>query len=239
DFYRAFSVNNNPYNDPDLLPGQTRNCYIGNCNNVWITPSYRIDIPTLSPDCVDMQTTPLLCTPFYGGTLVARLISGATDSYAWHVELPELPPPDITQGCTGVFPIAAYAATRSVLESEYQAIVINGGANYPSVLPTYAQLLAAGHTPSVPLLDFASPGDTFLLVGQGAQQLEFSWLRWGSVSQPDNTTTLANSLTWPGDSFLFEEAGDPTDMTIHERDWVALNSSSAYGTAAQTQLKTH
>lgn len=239
DFYRAFSVNNNQDNDPDLIPPQTRNCRIGNCNNMWITPSYRIDIPTLSPDCVDVQTTPLLCTPFYGGTLMARLIAGMLDNYVWHAELPELPPPDITQGCTGVFPVAGHEDLRSVDSSIYNQYVINGGANYPATVPTYAQLIEAGHIPNRSLRSQAQPGDTFLFIGQGTDWYEFSWLRWGSVSQPDDVTTLANSLTWPGDSFLFEEAGDPSDVTIHEWDWVALNSSSVYGTAAETQLKAH
>jgi len=238
DFYRAFSVNNTTTADPDLEPGQVRNCWIGNCNNFWITPTYRIDIPTVSPDCVDMQTTPLLCTPFYGGTLMARYDGGNHDSYTWHVELPELPLPDITQGCTDVFPIAAYEAIRSIAQWQYQDLVINGGANYPPVLPTYAQLQSAGHSPDHPL-GYAFPGDTFLFIGQGIAQFNFSWLRWGSISQPDNITSLTESLTWPGNSFLFEESGDPSDTTFHEGDWVALNNSSAYGTAAATQLQAH
>lgn len=239
DFYRAFSVNNTVTNDPDLIPPQTRNCRIGACGNLWVTPSYRIDIPTLSPDCVDVQTTPLLCTPFYGGTLMARYIGGNHDTYTWHVDLPDVPPPDITQSCTGVFPIVAYDAIRSVTPQQYNDWVLNGGANYPAVLPPYTQLVAAGHSPNHGLANGAFPGDTFLFFGQGTGELDFNWLRWGSVSQPDNATTLANSLTWPGDSFLFEELGDPGDTTIHEGDWVAVNSSSAYGTTAETQLKAH
>lgn len=238
DFYRAFSVNNTTTADPDLELGQTRNCSIGNCSNLWIAPSYRIDIPTLSPDCVDVQTTPLLCTPFYGGTLMARYDGGNHDSYTWHVDLPELPPPDITQGCTGVFPVTVDERARSVNAANYQ-IVLNSTHTYPASPPPYATLLAAGHSSDRALSSQARPGDTFLFLEQGTFILNFSWLRWGSVSQPDDVTTLANSLTWPGDSFLFEESGDPGDTTIHENDWVALNSSSAYGTTAETQLKAH
>ena len=239
DYYRAFGVNNTLTADPDLIPGQTRNCLPGGCQNLWVMPSYRIDIPTLSPDCVDMQTTPLLCTPFYGGTLRVHYNPGMHDTYAWHVDVPDLPLPDITQGCTGVFPIAAYEAIRSVNPMQYSQYVTGGGANYPATVPTYAQLTAAGHVSEHALGSQAQPGDTFLLIGQGTDFLNFSWLRWGSVSQPDNVTSLANSLTWPGDSVLFEASGDPGDTTIHPGDWVALNSSSAYGTTAETQLKAH
>ncbi len=169
---------------------------------------------------------------------MARHDAGNHDSYAWQVDVPDVPPPDITQGCTGVFPVAANASIRTVVATEYQNYVINGGANYPSVLPTYAQLLAAGHSIAHSLGN-ASPGDTFLFQGQGTGQRNFSWLRWGSVSQPDDVTILANSLTWPGDSDAFEELNDPTDTAIQVGDWVALNNSSAYGTAAATQLQAH
>jgi hypothetical protein len=237
DYYRAFGVNNTLTADPDLAPGQTRNCYPGNCQNIWVTPSYRIDIPTLSPDCVDMQTTPLLCTPFYGGTLMVRYIPGMHDTYAWHVDVPDLPLPDPLQGCTGVFPIALSPDLHSVTSAEYQTVL--NGYDYPLPPPTYADLLTNGHTPNHLLMDQAQPGDTYLLLGQGTHALDFSWLRWDMVNQPDSALTLAESLTWPGDSLLYHDPTDPTDTTFHEHDWVAFNSSSAFGTNAETQLRAH
>ena len=92
DWSLAFSVNNTVTADPDLAPGETRNCRIGNCNNLWISPAYRIQVPTLDPArCVNQATTPQWCTPFYGGRLTARYIGGNHDTYGWQIRLPGLP----------------------------------------------------------------------------------------------------------------------------------------------------
>ncbi|MBK9055303.1 MAG: hypothetical protein IPL78_31715 [Chloroflexi bacterium] len=237
DYYRAFAVNNTLTVDPDLEPGQTRNCYPGNCQNYWVTPSYRIDIPTLSPDCVDMQTTPLLCTPFYGGTLMVRYNPGVHDTYAWHVDVPEVAPPNRALGCTDVFPVAVDYGTRSVTAAVYQTVL--NSSQYPVTPPTYASLVAAGHTPNHPLSNQAQPGDAFLFQGQGTDFLNFGWLLWDSVNQPNTGATLADSLTWTGDSYLYHEPTDPTDTSFHQYDWVALNSSLDSGTAAANPLAGH
>lgn len=92
DWAMAFSVNNTTTADPDLGPGETRNCRIGACGNLWVSPAYRIRVPTLDPArCVDINTTPQWCTPFYGGRLIARYIGGDHDTYGWQIRLPGLP----------------------------------------------------------------------------------------------------------------------------------------------------
>ncbi len=92
DWALAFSVNNTTTADPDLASGEARNCRIGNCQNLWISPAYRIQVPTLDPTrCVNQATTPQWCTPFYGGRLTARYDGGNHDTYGWQIRLPGLP----------------------------------------------------------------------------------------------------------------------------------------------------
>lgn len=92
DWYLAFGVNNTLTADPDLAPGETRNCLPGGCQNVWITPAYRIQVPTYDPvRCVNQATTPQWCTPFYGGRLIAYYPAGQDDTYGWQIRLPGLP----------------------------------------------------------------------------------------------------------------------------------------------------
>lgn len=93
DWALAFSVNSQT--DPDLAVGETRNCNIGGCGNLWTTPAYRIQVPTLDPARCDAATTPIQtqqwCTPFYGGRLIARYDGGNHDTYGWQIRLPGLP----------------------------------------------------------------------------------------------------------------------------------------------------
>lgn len=91
DWYMAFAVNNTTTADPDLAPGETRNCIPGNCQNVWITPAYRLQVPTYDPArCVNGSPVQF-CTPFYGGRLIAYYPAGTHDSYGWQIRLPGLP----------------------------------------------------------------------------------------------------------------------------------------------------
>jgi hypothetical protein len=99
DWFRAFAVGYTRSNDPDLAPGEERNCvphpsgsYEFTCNNKWVTPAYRIQVPTLDPvRCVNPATTPQWCTPFYGGRLIARYAAGNHDTYGWQIRMPGLP----------------------------------------------------------------------------------------------------------------------------------------------------
>ncbi|HET6446042.1 MAG TPA: pilus assembly protein TadG-related protein [candidate division Zixibacteria bacterium] len=76
--------------DPD---GVTGRCIIGSCGTQWIDPAYRIDVPSLTDDCTDPNDSAQqdVCTPFYGGRLVARYIGGEDDTYHWNINLAGLP----------------------------------------------------------------------------------------------------------------------------------------------------
>ncbi len=101
DWHLAFAVNHTRTADPDLAPGEVRNCvpYTSGsstnpqgCENRWIEPAYRIQVPTLDPArCVNQATTPQWCTPFYGGRLIAHYWAGNHDTYGWQIRLPGLP----------------------------------------------------------------------------------------------------------------------------------------------------
>lgn len=76
--------------DPD---GETGRCILGSCGTQWIDPAYRIDVPTFNDDCTDPSdaTQRNVCTPFYGGRLMARYIGGTDDTYHWNISLTGLP----------------------------------------------------------------------------------------------------------------------------------------------------
>lgn len=58
-----------PLPDPD---GGSGRCLIGLCTTQFVVPPYRLDIPAT----------------FTGGQLIARYISGTSDTYHWHIRLP-------------------------------------------------------------------------------------------------------------------------------------------------------
>ena len=76
--------------DPD---GVTGRCILGSCGTQWIDPAYRIDIPTFNDECTDPADPSQrdVCTPFYGGRLMARYIAGTDDTYHWNISLTGLP----------------------------------------------------------------------------------------------------------------------------------------------------
>jgi hypothetical protein len=87
DWAIAFGVSGVP--DPD---GGTGRCTIGTtCNNNWVTPAYRIDVPTLTADCDYSDPDPQICTPFYGGRLSAYYQGGGQDTYGWEITMSGLP----------------------------------------------------------------------------------------------------------------------------------------------------
>jgi hypothetical protein len=245
DWYRAFAVNNTLTNDPDLLPGQSRNCRPGTCNDRWITPPYRIDVPTMSPDCVDVQTTPQLCTPFHGGWLMVRYIPARTDTVTWRVELPELPPENTVDSCPA-FPITFDEEAISINETDYNTVLMtNPNQMYPATPAPYGRFYY--HTPGHLLQrgpNEAQPGDIFLLEGEGWNDA-YGFLMWNR----DDTcpgcnqahVRLQNSLTWPGDSLDpvlgFREAAYWTDTHLQIGDRV--NSSLVEGSAVTEQLAGH
>jgi Flp pilus assembly protein TadG len=80
------------HDDPDGVEAGER-CIIGSCATQWIDPPYEIRIPTLSDDCTNPNDPDQreICTPFYGGRLIARYEGGQHDTYHWNISLSGLP----------------------------------------------------------------------------------------------------------------------------------------------------
>lgn len=70
-----------------------------NCNDKWVgppgedSPAYTIQVPTQSAECSDPadKSQAAVCTPFYGGRLMARYFAGSGDTFVWVITLPSLP----------------------------------------------------------------------------------------------------------------------------------------------------
>ncbi|MBK8986101.1 MAG: Tad domain-containing protein [Chloroflexi bacterium] len=95
DWSLTFSATSNPTQDPDHDPVNyptNGRCRIGACQNVWIDPPYKIMVPTYDPAlCSASPTNKAVCTPFFGGRLVARYKGGQDDTYGWQIRLKGLP----------------------------------------------------------------------------------------------------------------------------------------------------
>ena len=105
----------------------------------------------------------------------------------------------------------------------------------------------------MPLLN-AQPGQIFLL-DNGFGPGNFGWLVWNEYINA-SAATLANSLTWPGDSTDYSdhgdggtippgfthvvrgfiEPGDPTDTEMHIGDWVEASTGSINSNSVRTAL---
>ncbi len=160
-----------------------------------------------------------------------------------------------TVGCSA-FPIAVHTGVRSVTPP-------NEGANpypnssdfdYPDNPPAYDDFY--NHHPNVSLQQ-AKEGDLFF-IHDGFGSGNFGWLLWNN-GRPGSANTLADSLTWPGDSLDysnhgdhsihpaadaypyivrgFVEYGDATDTSLNVGDWVAANTGSINANAVRTQLE--
>lgn len=72
---------------------------VTNCNNQWVgppgttSPAYIINVPTYSDQCTNPNdpAQKAICTPFYGGRLMASYRAGIADTYVWRITLPSLP----------------------------------------------------------------------------------------------------------------------------------------------------
>lgn len=97
DWSLVFAATTNPTNDPDHDPVNyptNGRCRIGACQNVWIDPPYKLIVPTYDPDRCTNPSDPAqrnVCTPFFGGRLVARYRGGQDDTYGWQIRLKGLP----------------------------------------------------------------------------------------------------------------------------------------------------
>ncbi|MFQ5435775.1 MAG: hypothetical protein ACE5FD_12935, partial [Anaerolineae bacterium] len=115
----------------------------------------------------------------------------------------------------------------------------------PTPLPNYTDF--PNHMTDVPLID-AKEGYIYK-VQNGFGSGNFGWLVWNTVISA-NANTLADSLTWPGDSgdytpgpggiFTgYQEPGDPTDRELNIGDWVAGSTGSINSNGARTVFNGH
>jgi hypothetical protein len=235
--------------DPDGVPANSR-CF-PTCNNQFITPSYVITIPG-GTNC-----NPPNCTPFYGGRLLMQFVAGINDNHLVSLSVPPAPSYDPHIGCNAL-PIAVEYGIRAVnppgtgTGNDYPA---PGDFEYPIPPPSYANF--PHNIPDVPLQD-AQEGYIYKIqngIGAGA----FAWLRWNNGIN-DSTTTLANSLNWPGNARDYLDYGDggqpatplypyvvrgyvnpldTSDVDLHINDWVIMSSGAANNTTVQDILNEH
>ncbi|MCA9974081.1 MAG: PKD domain-containing protein, partial [Anaerolineales bacterium] len=113
------------------------------------------------------------------------------------------------------------------------------------------------HRPDVPLAA-AQPGDIFL-VYQGTLTDSLAWLGWNDGIAA-TAATLANSLTWPGDTLDYTDHGDggqpatplypwvvrgyvnpvdTSDVTLGEGDWLPASTAGLGSAAVLTALQAH
>jgi hypothetical protein len=250
DWAMAFGVAGQ--DDPDGVAEGVR-CLPGDCQTLWVDPPYQITVPGDLSNCDWENPTPLACTPFYGGRLMVRMIGGTSDTYAW--ELPSIQgefPDNSTAGCSA-FPIALGDGVRSITAATYPNAA---DFDYPATPPAYSSF--PDHADDLPLLT-AVPGTLYKL-SNGFGNSDFGWLVWNEGIAA-NATTLANSLTWPGDAVDYVdhgdmgtavpnsgftnvvrgyiEPGDPTDQTLHNFDWVAASTGSISAAEVTDVLNTH
>ncbi len=168
-----------------------------------------------------------------------------------------------TDGCTA-FPIAVHEGIRSLTD-------VDGGNPFPDASefgypddhpnkggmpPTYDDFYR--NVPQVPLSE-AQEGYIFK-IHNGFGPGTFGWLRW-NTGRPGGANELADSLTWPGDSFDYSDHGDhsireatplypyivrgyvePTDsldLSMNIGDWVASNSGAVNSNAVREQMEQH
>jgi len=208
-----------------------------------------------------MKSTKLVTLLF--GSLIAGLLilawTGVSDSSVLstsvqtnHSEIKALTE---AAGCTA-YPITLAASSRSVTLPGQGTNPYPDAAEfeYPPTPPTYESF--ASHQPDVPLVS-ASAGTLFRLE-RGFSNETFNWLVWNLGIEP-SAVTLANSLTWPGDSDDYADHGDPGtpsgsfshvvrgyvepgddgDTSLDSGDWVAATGDVFDSAAVRAALNAH
>jgi hypothetical protein len=157
---------------------------------------------------------------------------------------------DQTDGCQTAFPIAVDRGTRSLRESEYPTAA---EFTYPPSPPPYLNFF--NNEPEQEL-DEAEEGYIFRF---SRSTFRLVWPKWNSGIS-GGSTTLANSLIWPGNVFDYSNHGDPgtsfnppgyvirgfvevgdaTDLSLHVGDRLSANETASLSDAAvQAQLQDH
>ncbi len=137
-----------------------------------------------------------------------------------------------TNGCSA-FPIAVSQAARSLNEETFPS-----GFSYPPNPPNFASYTS--HVDGQPLDNTATEGTLFRL-----EPRDYSLVVW-NVGITNDDATLANAMTWPGNSQDYTnhgdaglplgdfeyvvrgylEPGDATDTGLHRGDWIAQSNGS-------------
>jgi len=166
---------------------------------------------------------------------------------------------EVTDGCDA-FPIAVNTKIRSVnppgsANDPFPDPKDFGNGN-PTPLPVYNDFLPE-HVPGTPL-DASTPEGTVFLIKNGFGNGNFGWLRWNQ-GRPDDATTLAGSLEWPGNSKDYSEVNggqgvncpicppsgrtngyvnvnDETDTAMSIGDVVAANTGNVNSKAVRDAL---
>jgi hypothetical protein len=221
--------------------------YNDDCQNMWIDPVYTITIPS-EQQCDYANPTPETCTPFYGGQLWTRFKGGRGDGQVWHVDVPERPLFDNTQSCTA-FPIGVYENIRSLTPATWRTDL-----DYPNPAPAYDSFV--NNVPDVSLQD-AREGYIYNISSRNPTG-GLGWLVWNQCIG-DSSTTLADSLAWPGNSndytplggtcivngetmntFAgFMEVGDNSDKNMNIDDWVGVSTANANNNSVRDALEEH
>ncbi len=243
DWFMEFGVG--PMDPDGVLVSSRCDLSSGGCNNQWIDPAYQITVPGNTENCDYSNPTAADCTPFYGGRLYASYDGGLHDTYGWEVKITEPTDPDPSAGCAA-FPIGNEIGIRSVFPPG-----TGTGNDYPdpgdfhpsSPQPSYSNF--PNNVPDVPLQS-AQAGYVYK-VQNGAGPGSFAWLVW-NIGIGSSVSTLANSMTWPGNSQDYTNHGDggvpatplyphvvrgyvdafdTTDLAMHVTDWVSLHTGAA------------
>lgn len=251
DWALAFGVSGVP--DPD---GGTGRCTPGNCNNSWISPTYQIQIPTLDTEAclASGGSDQSVCTPFYGGRLMAYYRGGGNDSYQWEIHTPEPPPLNASTGCTA-FPISPYLGIRSLTApGDSNPYPDPADFDYPPDPPAYEDFIY--NIPDIPLVE-AQEGYIYLIEDTSGAGL--GWLVWnGGIAATANT--LEDSLQWPGNTTDYTDHGDGgqpatplypwvvrgyvnpidnLDLALQVDDWVVAQTGSTNSNGVRDVLEEH
>ncbi len=108
-------------------------------------------------------------------------------------------PSDATAGCQAAWPIGFERGLRSLTAATYPG---SSSFDYPANPPILAEFPSNGDGDVS--IDNAKEGYVYLLTGNDNR---YAWLKWNS-GIVDGNNTLANSLTWPGDSWDYSDQGD-------------------------------